>query len=343
MRATTKAPIQLEDSARAINETGTISNNGRIGSNATATLIVPVYNEARNVQPFLQRVHACWDQNLPRLEILFIDDGSSDDTLERLRAAHHADPCVNYLALSRNFGKEAALTCGIDHVNSDAAVLIDADLQHPPELIPRLVERWQDGYDMVYATRSAKGDDQRESKHTSRLFYRLFNRLADTRIPPDAGDFRLLDRRVILALRQLPEKNRFMKGLYAWVGFRTTSLTYEQPPRHSGKSAFTSWKLWTLALDGLTGFSTWPLRVWSYVGAATALAAFLYASMIVIDALIGTRETPGYASLMTAILFLGGIQLLSVGILGEYIGRLFTEAKNRPVYLVAEAGQHDRP
>lgn len=303
------------------------------------SLVVPVMNEEENITPFLEAVFSSLDEHVPRLEILFVDDGSRDSTLNKLRQAAASDPRVRYLSLSRNFGKELAMTAGIDHALGDAVVPIDVDLQHPPEVVLEFVRLWREhGYDMVYGIRHEDNEETAAKKTTSGLFYRVFNRVAHTEIPPGAGDFRLLDRRVVEAMKQLPERNRFMKGLFSWVGFRSIDIPYCQPPRAIGKSRFNYWKLWNFALDGLVGFSTWPLRVWSYIGGAVALLAFVYVLIIITKTLVFGSVTPGYASVMSAVLFFGGMQLLSIGILGEYVGRLFVETKQRPLYLIAEHG-----
>ena len=303
----------------------------------TLSLVVPVMNEEDNIEPFLKAVFEALDPHIPELEILFVDDGSRDATLHKLRVAAAADSRVRYLSFSRNFGKETAMTAGLDHARGDAVVPIDVDLQHPPEVVLDFVRIWrEEGYDMVYGIRHDQNDETAAKKTTSGLFYRVFNWLAHTEIPPSAGDFRLLDRRVVDAIKKLPERNRFMKGLYSWVGFRSIGIPYQQPPRSIGKSRFNYWKLWNFALDGLVSFSTWPLRVWSYIGGAVALIAFFYILVIVTQTLVFGAETPGYASVMSAVLFFGGMQLLSIGVLGEYIARLFVESKQRPMYVVAE-------
>lgn len=306
------------------------------------SLIVPVMNEEDNIAPFLAAVFEVLTPAVPQLEILFVDDGSRDATLARLREIAAVDARVRYLAFSRNFGKEVAMTAGLEHARGDAVVPIDVDLQHPPEVILEFVRLWQEqGYDMVYGVRHDDNDETAAKKTTSGLFYRVFNRVAHTEIPPGAGDFRLLDRRVVEAIKQLPERNRFMKGLYAWAGFNSVGISYRQPQRTIGTSRFNYWKLWNFAIDGLVGFSTWPLRVWSYVGGLVALLAFLYMLIIVGKTLIFGASTPGYASVMSAVLFFGGMQLFSIGILGEYVSRLFMEAKQRPLYLLAESS--DQP
>lgn len=310
------------------------------GDKWSLSLVVPVMDEQDAIEPFIEAVFSALGKDIPQLEILFVDDGSQDATLARLRTAAAADDRISYLSFSRNFGKEVATTAGLEHARGDAVVPIDVDLQHPPEVVLEFVRLWrEEGYDMVYGVRGEENEETRAKRSTSGLFYRVYNRLAHTEIPPSAGDFRLLDRRVVEALKQLPERNRFMKGLYSWLGFRSVGIPYTQPPRQIGNTKFNYWKLWNFALDGVASFSSWPLRVWSYIGGCVALLAFLYTLIIITKALVFGRETPGYASVMSAVLFFGGMQLLSIGVLGEYIARLFVEAKQRPLYVIAEASR----
>ncbi|MCC7150366.1 MAG: glycosyltransferase family 2 protein [Rubrivivax sp.] len=267
-------------------------------------------------------------------EIVCINDGSRDDTCARLRAWQARDARVRAIDLTRNFGKEAALTCGIDHAHGQAVIPIDADLQDPPELIPEMLRLWRQGFEVVLAQRADRGSDSVLKRHSAALFYRLHNRLAQAPLPVNVGDFRLMDRRVVDALKQLPERQRFMKGLFAWVGFRQAIVPYTREPRLHGQSKFSGWRLWNLALDGITAFSTAPLRIWTYLGLCIALLAFVYGLFIVGSVLLAGRDTPGYASLITVVLFLGGIQLVGLGVLGEYLGRVLQEVKQRPVYLI---------
>lgn len=267
-------------------------------------------------------------------EIVCINDGSRDDTWARLRAWQARDARVRAIDLTRNFGKEAALTCGIDHARGQAVIPIDADLQDPPELIPEMLRLWRQGFEVVLAQRADRGSDSVLKRHSAALFYRLHNRLAQAPLPVNVGDFRLMDRRVVDALKQLPERQRFMKGLFAWVGFRQAIVPYTREPRLHGQSKFSGWRLWNLALDGITAFSTAPLRIWTYLGLCIALLAFAYGLFIVGSVLLAGRDTPGYASLITVVLFLGGIQLVGLGVLGEYLGRVLQEVKQRPVYLI---------
>lgn len=304
------------------------------------SLVVPVFNEEHALVPFLSATLPTLEACAPELEILFVDDGSQDGTLPQLRKLAASDSRIRYLAFSRNFGKEAALSAGIEHARGDAVVLIDADLQDPPELIATFIRHWRDeGYDMVYGVRQTRRADSTAKRQTAGWFYHIFNRVSETPIPTNAGDFRLLDRRVVEALRRLPERNRFMKGLYAWTGFRQLGVPYHRPARQVGSSKFHYWKLWNFALDGIFSFSTLPLRVWSYLGGVVALLAFCYIVVIITKVLLLGRDVPGYASLMTTVLFFGGMQLLSIGVLGEYLGRLVTESKRRPLYLIAETSE----
>lgn len=305
--------------------------------------VVPCYNEADNLENLLPLLSARLASLAPQWEIVLVDDGSTDATGERMDRWIR-QPGVHALQLSRNFGKEAALTAGLDQVDADLALVIDADLQDPPELIPEFIAKWREGCDVVYGQRLARDGETWLKRATASAFYRVMQRLSATPIPPDTGDFRLMSRRVVDALRGLRERQRFMKGIFAWVGFRQCALPYRRDPREAGSSKFNYWKLWNFALDGLMSFSSWPLRVWSYVGVGVSLIAFLYILKIITQVLFFGIDVPGYASLMSVMLFLGGIQLLSLGIIGEYIGRMFVEVKQRPVYLIEGVyGQYARP
>jgi glycosyltransferase involved in cell wall biosynthesis len=298
------------------------------------SLIIPVYNEEGSLDSFIARATQALEALKLRFELLFVNDGSRDQTLAQLVARSQTNPTIRVVNLSRNFQKEAALTAGLDYARGDVAIPIDVDLQDPPELIGRFVELWREGYDVVYGLRSGRDGDGRAKRIPSKLFYRLFNSLSPIKIPADVGDFRLIDRRVIDVLKMLPERNRFMKGLFAWVGFRSIGVPYQRVARHAGTTKWNYWRLWNFALDGLFSFSTLPLRIWIYVGIFSAATSFLYAIIIILRVVILGVDVPGYASLMTVVLFMGGIQLLSLGIIGEYLGRLFLEVKRRPVYLV---------
>lgn len=309
-------------------------------STVMLSVIAPVKDEQDAIEPFVARVRAVIealaDPASDSFEILFIDDGSTDSTMDRIRAAHAADRRIRAVSLSRNFGKEAALSAGLDHARGDAIVPMDADLQDPPELLGEMLAKWREGFEIVYGVRNNRETDSLPKRLTADLYYRAHNWLSADKIPEHAGDFRLLDRKVADVIRQMPERTRFMKGLFAWAGFRQASVSYTREPRRIGETKFNYWKLWTFALDGITSASTVPLRVWSYLGGIVALFAIGYALLVVVRTLISGVQVPGYASLMVAVLFLGGLQLLSLGILGEYVGRIMTETKNRPLYVIRE-------
>jgi polyisoprenyl-phosphate glycosyltransferase len=309
---------------------------GRVNSDSRPTLsiVVPLYNEEAVLMEFHQRTSKMLDEIGESAEILYVNDGSRDRSPSILSNLQDTDPRVSVVNLSRNFGKEIALTAGLDHSRGRAVVLIDADLQHPPELIPRLIERWREGFDVVYATRTARHGETRLKKLTARFFYRILHRLSEVTIPRDTGDYRLLSRRAVEALIQLREQHRFMKGLFAWIGFPQTSVPYDQDPRFAGETKWSYWKLWNLAIEGITSFTTMPLRVASYLGLVTSFAALLYAIWIVFKTLAWGEPVAGYPSLMVAILFLGGVQLAALGVIGEYLGRTFNETKRRPLYFV---------
>jgi glycosyltransferase involved in cell wall biosynthesis len=299
------------------------------------SLVVPFFNEGEVVHLFFSQVLPQLE-SIPgiRFEILCVNDGSRDNTLEQLVAIAHSDARVRVIDLTRNFGKEAALSAAIDEARGDLIVPFDADLQDPPRVIPLLVEKWREGYDVVLARRNNRDADSLLKKWTARVFYRIHNAVSDVPIPENVGDFRLFTREVGDALRRLPECRRFMKGLFAWVGFRTAVVEYARAPRAAGASKFSGWKLWNFAVEGFTSFSTLPLRVWTYVGVSLACFALCRALYLVLRTAIYGVDVPGYASLATAILLLGGIQLIGIGVLGEYVGRTYLESKNRPVYLI---------
>jgi glycosyltransferase involved in cell wall biosynthesis len=300
------------------------------------SVIAPVCNESRNIPALLKRLLPVLERCAASFEIIFVDDGSTDDTLDFLRAAHAADPRIRALSLSRNFGKEIAITAGIDHARGAAAIIMDADLQHPPELIETFVARWREGYRNVFAQRVDHSVYSPLRRLLTQRFYKLFGSVGETRLPEGAGDFRLLDARAVAALRTMREHARFSKGLYAWIGFRSAGVPFEVEERLHGVSKFSYRKLTHLALDGLMSFSTMPLKVWSYIGLATSLLALTLASFYLFRTLIFGVDVPGYASLIVSITFFAGIQLLSLGIIGEYIGRIFAEVKRRPLYLIEE-------
>jgi glycosyltransferase involved in cell wall biosynthesis len=307
------------------------------------SLIVPVFNEEDSIDIFLNAVEPFLDGAGLRFEIVFVNDGSRDETLARLldRSAH--DRRLRVVNLSRNFGKEAALTAGIDHAQGDVLIPMDIDLQDPPDLIGRFIERWREGYDIVYGVRSARHTDTAAKRLSAGWFYWAFNSMSPVRIPANVGDFRLVDRRAVEVLRQLPERNRFMKGLFAWVGFNAVGVPYERPARAAGSSKFNLWRLWNFALDGVVSFSTVPLRASFYAGLVIAGIAVLYALFIIGRVLLFGIDTPGYASLIIVVLLMGAIQLVSVGIIGEYLGRLFLEVKGRPIYVVEGVYQEGQP
>ena len=267
-------------------------------------------------------------------EIVFINDGSRDNTLNVLLNAKQNFKNIRIINFSRNFGKEAALTAGLDKARGEAAIPIDVDLQDPPELIKELVAKWREGYDVVLAKRADRTSDSFAKRVSADLFYKLNGKISNVDIPNNVGDFRLMSKRVVEALKRLPENQRFMKGLFAWVGFKTVVIEYVREKREAGQSSFNGWKLWNFALDGITSFSTLPLRIWLYIGALVSFLSFLYGSFIILKTLIFGVDLPGYASLAVIMLFLGGIQLIGIGILGEYIGRIYSESKRRPSYII---------
>ncbi len=306
------------------------------------SLIVPVKDEQEAVAPFVARVAPILDGLFPGVaphaawEILFVDDGSTDNTLAAIAAAHRDESRVRALSLSRNFGKEAALTAGLDHAAGQAVIPIDVDLQDPPEVIGAMIAKWRDGFEVVYGVRTNRQTDSLPKRLTADLYYRAHNYLSSDKIPEHAGDFRLLDRSVVEIIRAMPERNRFMKGLFAWSGFRQAAVEYQRAPRAVGRTKFRYWKLWTLALDGLTSASTMPLRIWSYIGLVIAFFSLLYAIFVVVKTMVYGSDVAGYPSLMVAILFFGSLQLISLGVLGEYVGRILIEAKRRPLYVVRQ-------
>jgi polyisoprenyl-phosphate glycosyltransferase len=307
----------------------------REGLGLLVSIVAPFYNESEGVWLYYEALRAM-AASVPGVDFEFIcvDDGSRDDTLVHLIAASRLDARFVAIELSRNFGKEAALTAGIDAATGDAIVPIDADLQDPPTLIPKLIEEWRKGAEVVLARRIDRSTDSFLKRKTAEAFYRVHNKLSAVAIPENVGDFRLMDRSAVDALKRLPERQRFMKGLFAWIGFKTVTVDYARQARAAGTTKFSGWKLWNFAIEGITSFSTAPLKIWTYLGGIGALVAFGYASFIVIRTLIFGIDVPGYASVLVAILFFGSLQLISVGLLGEYIGRMYIESKQRPTYLV---------
>jgi glycosyltransferase involved in cell wall biosynthesis len=299
-------------------------------------VVVPAYNESSVLEAFHARLGAVLAALPLECEVLYIDDGSSDNTWELIKSLRTDGVHVGGLRLSRNFGKEAALTAGLDKADADAVVVIDADLQDPPELIPQLIEQWRAGYDVVYATRSVREGETRFKRFTAAAFYRGMERLSDTPIPRDTGDFRLLSRRALNALRQLRERQRFMKGLFAWIGYRQTAVLYQREPRQAGTTKWNYWRLLQLAIEGVTSFSTAPLRLATWVGLFSALLSFAYGLWVLTKSIIYGDPVRGYPTLMLVILFLGGVQLLALGVIGEYLGRNYAESKQRPLYFIDE-------
>ena len=297
------------------------------------SVVIPAFNEAVGLPAFHARLRAVMD-SLGSWEAIYIDDGSTDDTRAVVERLRQDDPRIAVLSLSRNFGKEIATTAGLDHATGDATIVIDADLQDPPEVIPLLVAAWRQGFDMVNAQRRVRAGETRLKRATAHLFYKVMRHAGRVKLPPDTGDFRLMSRRVVDAVAQLREQHRFMKGLFAWVGFPTASVLYDRAPRHAGETKWSYWRLWNLALEGITGFTVMPLKIATYLGLAVALLSLVYGAEVVIKTLIRGNEVAGYPSLMTVILFLGGVQLMTLGVIGEYLGRVFNETKRRPLYLV---------
>lgn len=307
------------------------------------SIIVPAYNEQEVLEEFHRRTAAVADQLLANenieTEILYVNDGSKDNTYSIMQALCEADERVSAINLSRNFGKEPAMTAGFDHAKGDIVVIIDADLQDQPELIVDMVAHWREGYDVVYAQRAERDGETFFKKATASWFYRIIQRISRVEIPKDTGDFRLMSRRAVNALNELREQHRFMKGLFAYVGYPQKALIYHRDARAAGETKFNYWKLWNFALEGITSFTIAPLKLASYLGGSIAFGAFLYALFVVAKTLVWGEQVQGYPSLMVAILFIGGVQLLFIGILGEYLGRVYNESKQRPLYYVEQFHQ----
>lgn len=304
------------------------------------SVVIPLFNEGGNIEPLFQRLFPVLDGIAEAAaggwEVVCVNDGSADDTLARLLGAREEDPRVVVVDLSRNFGKECALSAGLAQARGQVVVSMDADLQHPPEAIPDMMAKWRDGIEMVYAVRHARIGQAQAHQFAARVFYFLMRHLSDVPLPAEAGDFRLMDRRVVDAINSLPERQRFMKGIFAWVGFRQAGVIYQQEARSAGTTKFRPWNLFRFAFDGLTAFSTFPLTVWTAIGATVSGLAFLYIVVRLIFVILYGIDVPGYESTIVIILFLGGIQLLSLGVLGSYLGRVFGEVKRRPIYVVRE-------
>jgi polyisoprenyl-phosphate glycosyltransferase len=294
-----------------------------------------MHNEEAVLPALFGRLTSCLQKVTEDYEIVCVNDGSRDGTWEKLKTFAHADPRIRLINLSRNFGKEIALSAGLDYTVGDAVIPIDADLQDPPELIPAMVEEWKKGYKVVLATRKSRNTDSWLKRKSAEWFYKAMNSVSTVKLPPNTGDFRLMDRQVVEAVKQMPERTRFMKGIFAWVGYSTTTLYFDREARVAGATTWNYWKLFQFALDGIFSFTSLPLRVWTYIGALISFFSFFWA-MVIIARTIFFGNPPGYPSLMVAVLFMGGMQLLSIGIVGEYVGRIYREAKHRPLYLISE-------
>jgi len=312
-----------------------ISSASPIGT-PELSVIVPVYNEADNLEALVARLVPVLERVVASHEIVFVDDGSSDNSMEKLRALHALDHRCRTVSFSRNFGKEIAIAAGLDHARGQAVVIIDADLQHPPEVIETFVARWREGFKNVYGTRIDRNADSPLRRMLTRRFYSLFETFGETGLPNGAGDFRLLDRQAVEALKSMGERARFSKGLYAWIGFKSIGVPFEVAERHAGTTKFSYGKLTRFALDGLMSFSTLPLKIWTYIGLVVSAFSLAMAVYYILQTIFHGIDVPGYASLIVSITFFAGVQMLSLGILGEYIGRIFAEVKRRPLYLVAE-------
>lgn len=306
------------------------------------SLVVPVFNEEDTIPIFYKAVREYEPLKEYDVEILFVNDGSKDSTENIINALAISDALVKPLSFTRNFGKEPALFAGLDHATGDAVIPIDVDLQDPIEVIPLLIEKWKDGADMVLAKRTDRSTDGHLKRKSAEMFYKFHNKISTPKIEENVGDFRLMSRETVENIKKLPERNLFMKGILSWVGGKTEVVEYSRAERCAGESKFNGWKLWNLALEGITSFSTFPLRIWTYIGLGVSVFAFLYATWMVVDKLIWGNPVPGYPSLMTAILFLGGVQLIGIGVLGEYIGRIYIETKGRPKYILKKRIKNER-
>lgn len=300
------------------------------------SVLVPVYNEQAALPALRARLEAVLPTCTPDYEIIWINDGSTDESLAFLKAWSQQDVRVKGMSLSRNFGKEAAVTAGLEACRGEAVVILDADLQDPPELLTQFWQKFQEGYDNVYGVRQDRSADSWLKRVTAGTFYRVYNRVADTPLPYNAGDFRLLSRRAVQAVLALPERERFMKGLFSWVGYRSAAIPFVREKRTAGKTKWSYWKLWNLALDGLTASTTLPLKLWTYFGLLISAAAFLFALWTAYKKIVYGNPVSGYTSLMVAILFFSGVQLITLGVIGEYLGRIFNEVKQRPAYFIDE-------
>jgi len=304
------------------------------------SLVVPVYNEEDAIPIFYKTVRNVLKEY--EVEIVFINDGSSDSTQNIINALSIADPLIKSITFTRNFGKEPALFAGLEHASGEAIIPIDVDLQDPIDVIPHLIEKWQQGADVVLAKRSDRSSDGHLKRKTAEWFYRLHNKISTPKIEENVGDFRLMARSTVDNIKQLPERNLFMKGILSWAGGNVSVIEYTRAERVAGTSKFNGWKLWNLALEGITSFSTFPLRIWTYIGLTVAGLSFLYGGWMIIDKLVWGNSVRGYPSLLVSVLFLGGIQLIGIGVLGEYIGRIYLEVKKRPRYLIKKERNDER-
>lgn len=344
MAAPIKAQGGLVSTTSGQSITGAAAAEQRKPTPVAISIVIPMRNEALALEALFARLIPALVRLQMSYEIICIDDGSTDSTLELLLRVRAQHPAVRVLSLSRNFGKDVALSAGLEHARGAAVVPLDADLQDPPELIEAMVAKWREGFDVVYATRDGRAGESLLKRASAKYFYRIFDRITDFPVPHDTGDFRLLDRRVVDVLIRLPERTRFMKGLFAWVGFKQAAITFDRPERSGGTSQWSYWRLWNFALDAVTSFSSLPLKVWSYLGVVISLFAFLYALFLAGLKIVRGIDVPGYASIMVAVLFFGGVQLISLGVIGEYLARTYNEVKGRPLYLVRDRwGFDDEP
>ena len=298
------------------------------------SIITPIYNEKDVLEIFFHEIEKCFVKINYEYEIICVNDGSTDGTFDFLKTKSNKNDFVKVINLSKNYGKEIALTAGIDNANGDAVIPIDCDLQDPVSVIPLLIEEWEKGFDVVLAKRVDRSSDSFTKRYTSKIFYSLIDKISDVHIPSNVGDFRLMDRKTILALRGYRERSRFMKGIMASLGFKQTTVEYKRAPRVAGKTKWSYWKLYLLALEGIVSFTSLPLKIWSYIGASVAFGAFIYGAFLIIKTLIFGIDTPGYASLMVVFLFMSGLILLCLGVIGEYLARIFIETKDRPLYII---------
>ena len=304
----------------------------------TVSLLAPMYNEEEALTEFFPAVNQVLEEIGINYEIVCVNDGSTDNTLSLLEELAKDDPRIKVVSFSRNFGKEPAMTAALDYATGDAVIPIDADLQDPPEVMEEMIKLWlEDGYDVVNARRASRKSDSLAKRTSAGWFYKIFNQISEYPIPENVGDYRLMDRRVVDVIKVLPEKDRFMKGIYAWAGFKTATIEFVRTERVSGQTSFNYWKLWNFALTGITSFTTIPIRIGTYLGLLISTLSFIYAFITIFKTLILGVDVPGFASILVAVLFLGGIQLFFLGMLGEYIGRIYKEVKNRPIYVVDKA------